>query len=405
MKVLALCSFPEVAAATRFRLLQLRPELAGAGIDLEVRPFVDEATFAELYDRSAWRRTAPRLAAAGARRLAVVLRSWGADVALVQREAMLFGPPVVEWLLAAGGLPLVLDLDDATWVSYRSPTYGRLAQILKWPGKTDWLIRRAHVVTCGNREIAEHAAALGARTRVVPTVVDTDRYAPAARSGAGLPTVGWIGSHSTFPYLADLFPVLASVGARIPFRLLVVGAGRPIAPIPGVEVDARDWQLEREVADFQSLDVGLYPLGGDAFATGKSGLKAIEYMAVGIPYVASPVGAAGELGEPGSTHLLASTPEEWAAALLRLLGDAALRRHMGEAGRRHVLERYTVDHAAGELAAALREAAGVGGAGGGGVLGRVRATRATENDPIWPASLTPIRGGSSIPRSILLPWR
>jgi glycosyltransferase involved in cell wall biosynthesis len=370
MRVLALCSFPEVAAATRFRLLQLRPELARGGIDLEVRPFLDEQAFAELYDRAAWRSTARRLAAAAARRAADVVRGGAADVVLVQREAMLFGPPVVEWVLsAARRLPLVLDLDDSTWVSYRSPTYGRLAQILKWPGKTDWLIRRAQVVTCGNREIAGHAAALGATTRIVPTVVDTDRYAPVAARQAGVPTVGWIGSHSTYPYLAGLFPALASAAERIPFRLLVVGAGQAVPPIAGVEVEAREWRLAREVADFRSLDVGLYPIGGDEWSAGKSGLKAIEYMAVGIPYVASPVGAAGELGEPGATHLLASSPQEWCDALVRLLGDAALRQEMGGAGRRHVLARYTLGHAAGELAAALREAAAGSGRGGIGRSG------------------------------------
>jgi glycosyltransferase involved in cell wall biosynthesis len=361
MRVLALSSYPEAAAATRFRLLQLRPELAKGGIDLDVRPFVDDRTFAELYDRSAWRQTACRLAVATAHRLTDVIESRRVDIVLVQREAMLFGPPVVEWLLsAARHLPMVLDLDDATWVSYRSPTYGRLGQALKWPGKTDWLIRRAQIVTCGNQQIADHAAALGATTRILPTVVDTDRYVPVPRRESGLPTVGWIGSHSTYRYLADLFPVLESVAARRPFRLLVVGAGQPVPPITGVEVDARDWRLEREVADFQSLDVGLYPIAGEAWAAGKSGLKAIEYMAVGVPYVASPIGAAAELGEPGTTHFLASSSQEWTDALVRLLGDPSRRQEMGEAGRRHVLERYTVRHAAGELAAALREAAARG---------------------------------------------
>lgn len=357
-KVLALCSFPESAAATRFRLVQLAPALSQEGIDLDVRPFVDDETFAGLYDRSRWRGTASRLARATTRRLTDVVEGRRVDAVLVQREAMLFGPPVVEWLASrAGQVPMVLDLDDATWVSYRSPTYGRLGQALKWPGKTDWLIRRAKVVTCGNWEIAGHAAALGATTRIVPTVVDTDRYVPLARRERVLPTVGWVGSHSTYPYLADLFPALASVAERRPFRLLVVGAGRPVPPVAGVEVEARDWRLEREVADFQSLDVGLYPVAGGAWAAGKSGLKAIEYMAVGIPYVASPIAAAAELGVPGGTHLLASTPQEWADALLRLLGDPSLRQRMGDAGRRHVLERYTVRHAAGELAAALRGAA------------------------------------------------
>jgi hypothetical protein len=123
MRVLALCSYPLEAAATRFRLLQLAPALAREGIELETVPFLDAAGFAQLYDRAAWPNTARRLVAAGLRRIRDTAKARSADVLLVQREAMLFGPPLVEWMsTTAGGPPLVLDLDDATYVSYRSLT-------------------------------------------------------------------------------------------------------------------------------------------------------------------------------------------------------------------------------------------------------------------------------------------
>jgi glycosyltransferase involved in cell wall biosynthesis len=360
MRVLGLASYPVEAAATRYRLQQFVAPLAERGIELEVRPFLGSRLFKSLYRREALAANAVGLAGAALRRFGDVLAARSADVLFVQREAMMFGPPVVEWLATKlGGCPLVLDLDDATYVPYTSPTYGRLGSALKWFSKTDELIARAHVVTCGNRAIAEYVAGKGARAVIVPTVVDTEKFRPRARGAQAdaLPVVGWIGTHSTYQYLESILPILEEVARVRPFRLKVVGAGHDLPAVPGIEVENVAWELEREVGDFQSFDVGLYPIVASDWATGKSGFKSIQYMAVGVPFVATPVGASAEIGEAGVTHFLASGPEEWRDALERLLADEDLRRRMGAAGRRHALAHYTVPAQADKLAAALREAA------------------------------------------------
>ena len=363
MKVLGLASYPVEAAATRYRLQQFVAPLAERGISLTIRPFIDANLFARLYRRDALPRTAIGLVKAALLRLIDVVRASGADVVLVQREAMIFGPPLIEWLIThALRRPMVLDLDDATYVSYTSPTYGRLGQALKWFSKTDDLIRWARIVTSGNRAIAEYVSSKGTIARIVPTVVDTEIFQPVSRSGAGKAVLGWIGTHSTFPYLESIFPVLSELAKSYSFRLKVVGAGRDQINVPGVEVENLAWSLEREVADFQSLDIGLYPIDAALYsgkwAAGKSGFKAIQYMAVGVPYVATPVGGSAEIGEVKTTHFCASSNEEWQSALAILLSDYELRQQMGAAARRHVIEHYGLRVQADKLAAALREAAG-----------------------------------------------
>lgn len=360
LRVLALAPYPVEAAATRLRLVQLKGPLAARGMELTVSPFVSSATFSGLYDRRRLAGTVAGLAAAAVRRMGEVLAAHRFDVVVVQREAMLAGPPVVEWLVAtARKVPLVLDLDDPTWVAYDSPTYGRLGRLLKWPAKAGWLIRHSAVVTCGSPVIAEHVRALGTAAVVVPSVVDTDLYRPGRGGRSGPPVVGWVGSHSTWQYLDPLLAVLAEVGREHQFLLRVVGAGVERLQAPGVPVEALPWSLAREVEDFQSLDVGLYPMPeGDAWASGKSGLKAVQYMAVGVPFVASPVGVMAQMGEAGLTHLLASTPGEWRRQLGRLLGDPDLRRRMGQAGRAYSVAHYGLDGVADTMARALRQAAG-----------------------------------------------
>jgi len=352
MRVLALASYPIEAAATRYRLAQFVGPLAERGIALDVRPFLDARLFAALYRRGAAPRTALGLMGAAVQRIGDVAAAHRADVVLVQREAMLFGPPIIEWLVSRlGNRPMVLDLDDATYLRYTSPTYGRLTGWLKWFGKTDDLIRWARLVVCGNRSIAGYVTGKGSRAVVIPTVVDTDRFRPpAAPAERPIPVIGWIGSHSTYPYLESILPALERLARAHRFRLRVIGSGREAVRIPGVSVECEAWSLNRELEDFQSLDIGLYPVRSDEWAAGKSGFKAIQYMAAGIPFVVTPVGACAEIGEPGVTHLCASSQDEWCEALAALLSDAGLRRCMGEAGRRHVVQHYALGKQADLLA-------------------------------------------------------
>jgi glycosyltransferase involved in cell wall biosynthesis len=253
-------------------------------------------------------------------------------------------------------------LDDATYVSYTSPTYGGLGKALKWFGKTDDLIRWAAIVTCGNRSIAEYVSSKGAEARLIPTVVDTDVFRPApARNSGEPPVLGWIGTHSTFPYLEPILPVLRELARKHQFRLRIVGAGREDVSIPGVEVENSPWKADQEVRDFQSIDIGLYPIDASLYsgwAAGKSGFKSIQYMAVGIPYVATPVGASAEIGEADTTHFLAATDDQWHGALETLIADPERRQKMGAAGRRHVVENYGLPAQSEKLAEALRDAAG-----------------------------------------------
>lgn len=365
MNVLGLSSYPIEAAATRYRLAQFISPLAERGITLTVRPFVDSKAFYLLYQRRALLHTSLALIKALIGRLQDLLLLRQADAVLVQREAMLFGPPLLEWLAArVFKLPMVLDLDDATYVPYTSPTYGKLGKALKWFSKTDDLIRWADIVTCGNRAIAEYAVSKGAKTRIIPTVVDTDIFVPRQRvppfSDDPL-VLGWIGTHSTFPYLRAVFPVLQDLAKTHRFKLKIVGAGASTVSIPGVEVENLEWRLEREVEDFQSFDVGLYPIDpslyAEQWAAGKSGFKAIQYMSVGIPFVAAPVGAMAEIGEAGITHFHATSNDEWLRTLDLLLADARLRRTMGASGRRHAVEHYSLSEQTNKLAAALLDAA------------------------------------------------
>jgi len=193
---------------------------------------------------------------------------------------------------------------------------------------------------------------------MIPTCVDTTRFVPRADSRpAGPLVVGWIGSPTTTQYLEQLGGVLQSVSARHSFVMRVSGADGPLA-FDGVAIRDEPWSLAREVELFNTCDVGVYPLTDDEWARGKCGFKAIQFMACGVPVVASPVGVNQEIIEDGVNGFLAATPHEWVRKLGRLLAEPDLRARFAAAGRRTVESRYSLavhaPHFAGTLRAAAR---------------------------------------------------
>ncbi len=351
MNVLGLCSYPVESASTRYRLLQFVGPLAERGVDLHVSPFLSSESYKTLHQPGNVLLKALGMARPSLRRLLQSFQARKYDLLFVQREAMFFGPAFFERLFrAVGNVPLALDLDDATYVPYISPTYGRLGSAFKFFGKADSLIRQARVVTCGNQIIAEYVEGKGTPARVIPTVVNTDEFCPAEKNtekSSDLPVIGWIGSSSTFPFLEHLFPVLQQLAKKHRFILKIVGAGRARLEAGELAIEDLPWNLEREVSDFRSLDIGLYPLIPNEMVkmewiVGKSGFKAIQYMAVGIPFVMSPAGVCAEMGEPNRTHFNAVSDEDWYNALDRLLSDEDLRKKMGAEGRKYSLRHYTI---------------------------------------------------------------
>lgn len=350
-RVLALSPIPEEGAGCRFRILQFLPFLSSAGYDVTVRPFFSPDFFRLVYRPGRYASKAAAFGRLTAGRLRLLRDVSAYDLVLLYREAYPIGPPLFERWLAARGLPIVYDFDDAVFLPNVSDA-NRFLGSLKWARKIPEILRLSSSVVAGNEYLAEFARRYNGSVTMIPTCVDTQKFVPrpAGAERAQPPVVGWIGSPTTARYLSTMGDVFRRVHARMAFQVKVSGAGEPVV-FEGVPTTNVPWTLHGEVALFNSCDVGVYPLTDDEWSKGKCGFKAIQFMACGVPVVAASVGVNREIIQDGVNGFLASTPEEWERKLGALLADASLRARFADAGRRSVEQRYSLTVNAPKLAA------------------------------------------------------
>jgi glycosyltransferase involved in cell wall biosynthesis len=348
-----------VTPGQRFRIEQWEALLRSQGFQIAYHPFLDPFTAALLKTPGRPLTKAVRLLQQLMRRVRLAAESIDCDVVYVFRETALLGPAIAERMLARRHIPYVYDFDDSVWIRYRSPA-NSFWSYLRCPGKTATSCRLAAHVLAGNETLAAYARVHNGLVSVVPTTIDTDLYRPATASLSGKMVIGWSGSYSTGAYLEFVRPVLKRLAERFAFRVVTIGARE--FHLEGIEVDVRPWHAASEVADINQFDIGIMPLPDALWERGKCGLKALQYMALSVPAVASPVGVNREIIAHGVNGLLAGTQDEWEAALGRLLADTALRRRLGEAGRATVERSYSARVHAPRVASLLREVVSAAGA-------------------------------------------
>jgi glycosyltransferase involved in cell wall biosynthesis len=282
------------------------------------------------------------------------------DLIFLHREAIAFGPAILERIIARRK-PVVFDFDDAIWLTNQNRV-NPLAEWVKCAGKTRTISRRASAILAGNTYLAEWARRYNPSTYIVPTTIDTEGgYSRQRTHGPSeMPIIGWSGTTSTLRYLEFLRPVLGELVRRRRFRLRVICDGAPVH-WPGVEMDWRTWSSACEVDDLVQIDIGLMPQPSEEWAKGKCGAKVLQYMALGIPPVASRNGVLPEIVEEGRSGFLADTPREWVERLEELLDDWKLRAAMGELARMTVQERYSARIHVPRIADIFRSVAGLAG--------------------------------------------
>jgi len=251
------------------------------------------------------------------------------------------GPAFFERWMRFMGVPYVFDFDDAIFLPNASEA-NQAFGFLKLPGKTATACRLAAHVMAGNDYLGEYAMRFNRQVTVVPTTIDTEKYVPPRpRWESPKPLFVWTGSPTTVRYLESLAGALQRLCERYDFTL--AGYRRARVSLPGIDIEMMPWTPETEAVNLQGAWAGLMPVPDDPWARGKCGCKALQYMAVEVPAVCSPVGMNVQLIRNGENGYLASSEDQWVEKLCLLINSAELRRRLGQAGRETVEAWYSAE--------------------------------------------------------------
>jgi glycosyltransferase involved in cell wall biosynthesis len=342
VNVLFLTQTSELGPSSRYRVYQLLPALQQLGIEGVVSPAIDEALYRRLYlDQGGSHSRVSALSATWGKRRADLQQLKQVDAVLIQKGVFPGLYSGFERRIAAQK-PLVFDFDDAIWL----PRVGgsRLLRALHRERAVQDILRRASAVIAGNDFLAEYARRFNGSVRVVPSSINVGVYRRAANSNS----VGWIGSRTTLSYLKPLAPVFKQLGIKP--RVIASGDPRQL----DFDVEYRPWQLETEMEELAQIGIGIAPLPDTDWERGKCGVKILQYMACGIPVVASPVGVQQRFVQHGVTGFFARNDAEWTQHLRELIENPELRRKMGAAAREVVAREYDVAQAAQKVASVLQ---------------------------------------------------
>jgi len=180
---------------------------------------------------------------------------------------------------------------------------------------------------------------------VIDTGVDLDFYAfhPPAEMASTVVFSGAMDSRSNIDGIAflmdEVWPLVAA--ARPDARMLVVGRNPPAGLVAHAKRLGLAWSFTGFVDDIRphvlAGDVSVIPL---RIGSGTR-LKAFEAMALGRPVISTALGVEGLSVVPDTHYLVAETGPAFAAAILRALADAPLRRALASAGRTLLEQRFS----------------------------------------------------------------
>ncbi len=350
-RILALPRYGLLGASSRMRQFQFIQYLKDAGFQVTIRELISSDNLNRRYLESGYKKA--WIIRSYIRRIRIVHGVPANSILWIEKELMPWMPSMLETLIL-GRRKYVLDYDDAIFHNYDLHDSKFVNRFYR--DKIKILMSRANAVFCGNQYLADYAIKSGCqRVVIIPTVVNLKNYKIISRhpkqESSNLLRIVWIGSQVTDKYLDLVRPALLALSAKTTFLVRIIGSNRKI---PGVEVENFQWNEMTENARIAECDIGIMPLADEPWERGKCGYKLIQYMASGLPVVASPVGANNSIIKHGYNGFFATNTDQWVEALKILFDDVAIRRQFGSNSREIVEKRFSTEAAAPNIISEFR---------------------------------------------------
>lgn len=330
-----------IAPSQRFRFEQYFQILRNNGYELDVKPFLNQHAMEYLYRPGNFLAKLWQVQLGFAKRFVQMFSLHRYDYVFIHREAAPIGPPIFEWIIAKlVGKRVIFDFDDAIWLKNTSNTNAFIRWFKRYRNAEN-MCKWAYKVSCGNTYLANHAKKFNSKVIVNPTTIDTVGHHSKVKKYTNRPiTIGWTGTHSTIKYLHMLVPILQQLETEFEFRFLVIADQRPTFSLKNLEFVL--WNKATEIDDLLKIDVGVMPLLNDKWAQGKCGFKALQYMALGIPAVVSPVGVNTQIVDHGVNGWVCATEQEWEQTFRKVLQREVVLDEFSAKARLKITQYYSV---------------------------------------------------------------
>jgi glycosyltransferase involved in cell wall biosynthesis len=337
-KVAFLTRYTPQRASSRVRVYEYLAHLEQAGWQCRVLPFPEKLTFLSTVQYV----------------LGVVRLSIWADVVVMQKLVL---QPAFVRLVKRFAKHIIFDFDDAIYTPPDPQAHDEQTRSFYRVRKErlNYTLQSVRRVIVGSHYLAAYARQHQPCVDIIPSSIDIEQYTVKRERTEAFPiTIGWIGSPEN---LADLKPIqqaMHKISERYHGTVVFKVVSSEPPTFDGTPIEFEQWSLEGEQKFLHSFDIGIMPLRDTERSRGRCAFKALQYMAIGLPVVASPVGTACEVVEHGITGFLADTPEAWEASLVQLIEDPHLRLRLGSAGRAKVQAQYSIQSNALLLEQSLR---------------------------------------------------
>lgn len=329
------------APSQRFRFEQYYDFLKSQGFEIETHSFIDDATWEKLYTEHNTLKKVGGILKSFFSRFQLLFQLKKADYVFIHREASQIGPPVFEWFIAKIlRRKYIYDFDDAIWLTNYSEVNVRFHK-LKMYWKVRYCIKWADQVVAGNQYLANYAGQFNHNVQIIPTTIDTiNHHNILSNTTPPRVTIGWTGTHTTMHYLDSLIPIIQELSLLYSFDFLIISNKKPTYELDNLCYIP--WNKETEIEDLAKINIGVMPLVQNVWSEGKCGFKGLQYMALEIPTVMSPVGVNTKIVQHSVNGFLAETPEDWKIILGLLLQNPSLRLEIGKKGKETIDNRYSV---------------------------------------------------------------
>jgi glycosyltransferase involved in cell wall biosynthesis len=331
---------PDRSPSQRFRFEQYLNYLKENGYDYEYSYLIRQEDDKVFYGKGNYWKKFLILFRSVLKRWSELRKAKSYDLFFVQREAFMLGTTFFEKGISKK-TKMIFDFDDSIWLQVVSDGNKSLG-FLKDASKTQKLIKYAHLIFAGNEYLAKFARQFNSNVVIVPTTIDTDEYKRIPQPASDKVCVGWSGSFTTIEHFEFAIPALLKIkekyGEKVCFKVIGDGNYRH----EELNITGLPWIKKDELQELSGIDIGIMPLPDTEWANGKCGLKGLQYMALEIATIMSPVGVNTEIIQDGENGFLADATDEWVEKISILIEDSELRKKLGAAGRQTVLDKYSV---------------------------------------------------------------